>query len=59
MTTEAIDRRELAASARSDLDAAGDGAALEAWRIAYLGRKGRLTLVLRRLGELSLESAAA
>ena len=55
MTTEAIDLRELASSARSDLDAAGDGVALEAWRIAYLGRKGRLTLVLRRLGELSLD----
>ena len=41
--------------ADGDLDGAGDGAALEAWRIAYLGRKGRLTLVLRRLGELSLE----
>ncbi len=55
MTTEAIDLGELASSARTELDAAGDEAALEEWRIAYLGRKGRLTLVLRSLGELPVE----
>jgi phenylalanyl-tRNA synthetase alpha chain len=32
-----------------------DEAALEAWRVAYLGRKGRLTVVLRRLAALPLE----
>ena len=55
MTTDAIDLGELASSARTELDAAGDEAALEEWRIAYLGRKGRLTLVLRSLGELPVE----
>ena len=54
MTTEAIDLSELATKARGALDAAGDEAALEAWRVAYLGRKGELTQVLRRLGELPL-----
>lgn len=51
----AIDLKELASAARRELDAAADEAALEAWRIAYLGRKGRLTQVLRGLGELPLE----
>jgi phenylalanyl-tRNA synthetase alpha chain len=55
MTTEAIDLAELASSARAELDAARDEAALERWRVSYLGRKGRLTLVLRRLGKLPLE----
>jgi phenylalanyl-tRNA synthetase alpha chain len=34
---------------------AGGAEALEALRIEYLGRKGRLTGILRRLGELSAE----
>jgi phenylalanyl-tRNA synthetase alpha chain len=34
---------------------ARDAGALEALRVEYLGRKGRLTSVLRRLGELSPE----
>ena len=55
MAKEAIDLEELSSGARAELDAAGDEAALEAWRIAYLGRKGRLTSVLRRLGELPIE----
>ncbi|HVH13258.1 MAG TPA: phenylalanine--tRNA ligase subunit alpha [Longimicrobium sp.] len=39
---------------------AADGAeALEALRIEYLGRKGRLTGILRRLGELSAEERPA
>jgi phenylalanyl-tRNA synthetase alpha chain len=53
MTTEAVDLASIAAGARSELAAAGDEQALEAWRIAYLGRKGRLTLVLRTLGGLA------
>ena len=55
MTSEAEELRELASGARAELAAASDEAALETWRIAYLGRKGRLTLVLRRLSELPLE----
>ena len=55
MTSEAEELRELASGARAELAAASDEASLESWRIAYLGRKGRLTLVLRRLSELPLE----
>lgn len=55
MATEAIDLAELASSARAELGATEDEAALEGWRVSYLGRKGRLTLVLRRLGELPME----
>ena len=55
MTTEAIDLQELASSARRELEASDDEAALESWRIAYLGRKGKLTSVLRNLSELPLE----
>ncbi len=55
MTAEAVDLGELASGARSELDGAGDEAALEAWRIAYLGRRGRLTRVLRGLGDLPIE----
>ncbi len=55
MAAEAVDLAALATSARSGLDSADDEQTLEAWRVAYLGRKGRLTLVLRRLGGLPLE----
>ena len=55
MATGTVDLPSLASSARAGLSAAQDEAALEAWRIAYLGRKGRLTLVLRQLGELPIE----
>jgi len=55
MATETVDLPSLASSARAELSAAQDDAALEAWRIAFLGRKGRLTLVLRQLGELPIE----
>ena len=55
MATQDVDLAALASSARAGLSAAQDEAALEAWRIAYLGRKGRLTLVLRRPGELPIE----
>jgi len=37
------------------LGGAGDARALEAWRVAFLGRKGRLTSVLRGLGTLPVE----
>ena len=32
-----------------------DTDSLEAWRVAYLGRRGRLTLFLRSLAQLDLE----
>jgi phenylalanyl-tRNA synthetase alpha chain len=43
---------ELRDRALSELAAARDGAALESWRLAYLGRQGAVTLLLRGLGEL-------
>ncbi|MGB6836765.1 MAG: phenylalanine--tRNA ligase subunit alpha [Dehalococcoidia bacterium] len=46
---------QLASAAYSELAAASDDRALETWRVAYLGRKGRLTLLLRSLGSLTLE----
>ena len=52
MAAEAVDLDALASSARNELQAAQDEAALAAWRGAYLGRKGRLTGVLRALGGL-------
>ena len=55
MAAQAVDLAELASAARSELDAAVDEAALEAWRVSVLGRKGRLTLVLRQLGGLPIE----
>lgn len=55
MTTEPADLEELAAAARSELSQANDEAALESWRIAFLGRKGRLTHVLRGVAGLAVE----
>ncbi len=45
----------IRAAALEELDAAPDENTLERWRIAYLGRSGRLTLVLRTLGSLPAE----
>ena len=41
--------------ARAELAAADAPEALEAWRLAYLGRRGAVTQVLRGLGELPLD----
>jgi len=46
---------QIESQARSELDAVADEDALERWRVAYLGRRGRLTLVLRGLAGLPLE----
>ena len=43
----------LESEATAALDAAEDEASLQTWRVAFLGRKGRLTAVLRSLKELS------
>jgi phenylalanyl-tRNA synthetase alpha chain len=43
---------ELESAARAELEAAADGAAVEAWRVHYLGRNGALTAILRTLREL-------
>ena len=55
MTVEAQSVSTIEADALKGLKAAGDGDALEAWRVAYLGRKGRLTLLLRSLPELPID----
>jgi len=44
--------RELQAKALAELAAASTPEALEAWRVAYLGRKGALSTLLRGLGSL-------
>ena len=53
MANESVD--ELRAAALRALAQAPDLAALDAWRIEYLGRKGRLTGVLRGLAALSID----
>ncbi len=47
--------QQLAEEALASLQAAGDSKALESWYVAYLGRKGRITLLIRRVGELPRE----
>jgi len=47
--------QQLRTDALSALAEAADQHALDAWRIEYLGRKGRLTSVLRGLAALSIE----
>jgi len=51
--------QQLRDAALSSLAAAADAGALDAWRIEYLGRKGRLTGVLRGLAGLSLDERKA
>jgi phenylalanyl-tRNA synthetase alpha chain len=46
---------QLRAEAMAALAAAADQPTLQAWHVVYLGRKGRLTGVLRGLAELSIE----
>ncbi len=41
--------------ARAELAATSDDASLETWRVEWLGRKGRLTSVLRSLSDLPVE----
>lgn len=47
--------RDMEQRALASLEQAGDLAALEAWRIRYLGKKGELSQVLRGLGSLPPE----
>ncbi len=49
----------LTAQALQELERAADEKALEAWRIACLGRSGRLTLHLRSVGSLPPEERRA
>jgi phenylalanyl-tRNA synthetase alpha chain len=47
--------QQLRTDALASLEAAPDTRALDAWRVEYLGRKGRLTGVLRGLASLPVE----
>ncbi len=49
----------IRARALADIAAAGGSAALEALRVQYLGKKGELTAVLKRMGSLSPEQRPA
>ncbi len=51
----AQDLRQIKEQARAELAAAADEASLEAWRVGWLGRKGRLTAILRALTDLPIE----
>lgn len=61
MATDLIRELEaLESEARREIEAATDAAALESVRVRFLGRKeGRLTAILRRLGELDPEQRPA
>ena len=53
------DLEELQNTALADLAATTDSDALEAWRIAYLGSKGRLKGMMPRLKDVSREEKPA
>ena len=63
--TEATDQSpddsiaELTEKGVAELGGIDDLEGLEQWRVAYLGRRGRLTLVLRGLSQLDLEQRRA
>ena len=61
MATDLIRELEaLESEARREIEAATDAAALESARVRFLGRKeGRLTAILRRLGELDPDQRPA
>ena len=52
-TAQSID--QLTRAALSELAAAADSDALDQWRVAYLGRRGQLTAILRGLSQLDLD----
>ena len=52
-TTQSIE--ELARAAVDELQKINGLESLEEWRVAYLGRRGRLTVLLRGLSQLDLE----
>ncbi len=57
--TGLVQLADLADEARVSLAAAGDAPALEQWRTETLGRSGRLTSVLRAIGDLEVEQRRA
>ena len=50
---------ELVKAATSQVDSAGDMAALDALRVQYLGKKGELTARLKSLSELPVDERPA
>ena len=46
---------DIESRALSELDSVADEQALDEWRVGYLGRRGRLTQVLRGLAQLPIE----
>jgi phenylalanyl-tRNA synthetase alpha chain len=52
-TGESIE--ELKAAAVASLDSADSSELLESWRVGFMGRKGRLTALLRGLGSLDIQ----
>jgi phenylalanyl-tRNA synthetase alpha chain len=57
MTDQSIQKEldKIVEDAQRELDEVSDDAQLESWRVAYLGRRGELTLLLRKMVSLSLE----
>ena len=55
MSSDPAKLKSIEIQARKELATAADEAALEGWRVAYLGRSGRLTRILRSLGSLPPE----
>jgi phenylalanyl-tRNA synthetase alpha chain len=53
------DLEQLASEAREAIESAADPQALESLRVDYLGKKGRLTALLKGLGALSAEERPA
>lgn len=53
MTSDTTSLPEIESSALAGLSGAADLDALDDWRVAYLGRKGTLTQVLRTLGSIT------
>jgi phenylalanyl-tRNA synthetase alpha chain len=47
---------QIEREAQGELAQTADGRAIEEWRVRYLGRSGRLTAILRGLGQLPPES---
>ena len=58
-STGAAQIGEVMASAMAELEATADLERLEEWRVSYLGRRGKLTQILRGLGGLSPDERRA
>ena len=61
MTTDILLRNleEIQARALKELGASSSSEAAEHWRVAYLGRRGELTQVLRSVGSLAPDDRRA